>query len=235
MELFITAFTIGLVGSFHCIGMCGPIAFALPSKSKAAHHKILSGVVYNLGRIATYVLFGLLFGIVGQGISTAGSQQAVSIVLGVVFILSVLIPKSLLNKINPTSTLGFYISGVKKSLGKLLSSSSIPNLFLIGLLNGLLPCGLVYAAIGGSIATGNATDGAFFMASFGLGTLPMMFTAVMLSNFISINFRNRIRKLIPIFIIIMGSLFILRGLNLGIPYLSPKINVVQPFIQDCAE
>ena len=133
MELFITAFTIGLFGSFHCIGMCGPIAFALPSKSRAAHHKILSGVVYNTGRIATYVLFGLLFGVIGQGISTAGTQQAVSIILGVLFILSILIPKSTINKINPTSTLGFYISGVKNSLGKLLGSASIPNLVNISL------------------------------------------------------------------------------------------------------
>lgn len=235
MELFITAFTIGLVGSFHCIGMCGPIAFALPTKSSAAHHKIVSGVIYNLGRITTYVLFGLLFGVVGQGISTAGSQQAISIVLGVVFILAALIPKSVLNKIDPTSVIGFYISSVKNSLGKLLRSSSVSNLILIGLLNGLLPCGLVYAAIGGSIATGNAVDGALFMMAFGLGTLPMMFSATLLSNFISIKFRNRIKRVIPVFIILMGCLFILRGLNLGVPYLSPKINVVRPFIQDCAE
>jgi len=235
MELFITAFTIGLVGSFHCIGMCGPIAFALPTKSSAAHHKVISGIVYNVGRITTYVLFGLLFGVVGQGISTAGSQQTISIILGCVFILAVFIPKSVLNKIDPTSVIGFYLSSVKNSLGKLLKSSSISNLVLIGLLNGLLPCGLVYAAIGGSIATGSAVEGAFFMMAFGLGTLPMMFTAVLLSNFISVKFRNKIRKIIPIFIVLMGCLFILRGLNLGIPYLSPKINVVQPFIQDCAE
>jgi hypothetical protein len=104
---------------------------------------------------------------------------------------------------------------------------------LIGLLNGVLPCGLVYAAIGGSIATGKTIDGALYMFAFGLGTLPMMFTAVMLSNFITIGFRNKIKKLIPVFVIILGCLFILRGLNLNIPYLSPKINVVQPFIQDC--
>lgn len=235
MELFITAFTIGLVGSFHCIGMCGPIAFALPTKSSSSYHKVLSGVIYNSGRLTTYVLFGLLFGIVGQGISTASSQQIISIVLGVVFILAVLIPKSLLNKINPTGSIGFYISIVKSSLGKLLSSSSPLNLILIGLLNGLLPCGLVYVAIGGSIATGSVTQGALFMLAFGLGTLPMMFSAVLISNFISVGFRNRIRKIIPVFIVLMGCLFILRGLNLDVPYLSPKINVVQPFIQDCAE
>lgn len=233
MQLLITAFTIGLVGSFHCIGMCGPIAFALPVKSTSFYHRITSGLLYNSGRLTTYVLFGLLFGIIGQGISTAATQQTISISLGIILILAVLLPKSLVNKINPTSSIGFYISKVKNSLGKLLKSSSTPNLILIGLLNGLLPCGLVYAAIGGSIATGNVTDGVLFMLAFGLGTLPMMFSAVLLSNFISINFRNNIRKLIPVFVILLGLLFVLRGLNLDIPYLSPKIDVAQPFIQDC--
>jgi sulfite exporter TauE/SafE len=234
MELFITAFTIGLFGSFHCIGMCGPIAFALPVKSNSLFFRITSGILYNTGRLTTYVLFGLLFGSIGQGISTASTQQIISITLGIIFILSVVIPKSILNKINPTSNIGFFISKVKNSLGKLMTSSSTPNLLLIGLLNGLLPCGLVYAAIGGSIATGNITKGALFMLAFGLGTLPMMFSAVLLSNFISLNFRNKIRKIIPIFIILLGCLFIVRGLNLNIPYISPKINVERPFIQDCA-
>jgi uncharacterized protein len=233
MELYITAFTIGLVGSFHCIGMCGPIAFALPVKKNTPFYRVFSGTIYNIGRITTYILFGVLFGTLGQGISTASTQQGISIALGIVFILSVILPKSLINKINPTSTIGFYISKVKVGLSKLLSSSSTPNLLLIGLLNGLLPCGLVYAAIGGSIATGKTIDGALYMFAFGLGTLPMMFTAVLLSNFITIGFRNKIKKLIPVFVIILGCLFILRGLNLNIPFLSPKINVVQPFLQDC--
>jgi len=233
MELYLTAFTIGLIGSFHCIGMCGPIAFALPIKKNTPFYRILSGIIYNGGRISTYILFGVLFGTLGQGISTASTQQAISISLGVVFILSVVLSKSFINKINPTSNIGFFISKVKTGLSKLLSSSSTPNLILIGLLNGLLPCGLVYAAIGGSIATGNTLQGALYMLAFGLGTLPMMFTAVLISNFITIGFRNKIKKLIPIFVILLGCLFIVRGLNLNIPYLSPKINVVQPFIQDC--
>lgn len=233
MELYITAFTIGLVGSFHCIGMCGPIAFALPVKKNTPFYRVFSGTIYNIGRITTYILFGVLFGTLGQGISTASTQQGISIALGIVFILSVILPKSIINKINPTGTIGLYISKVKVGLSKLLSSSSTPNLLLIGLLNGLLPCGLVYAAIGGSIATGKTIDGALYMFAFGLGTLPMMFTAVLLSNFITIGFRNKIKKLIPVFVIILGSLFILRGLNLNIPFLSPKINVVQPFLQDC--
>ena len=233
MELLVTAFSIGLFGSFHCIGMCGPIAFALPVKSNSFIYRIISSIIYNSGRLTTYVLFGMLFGIFGQGISAAITQQTISIVLGVIFILAVILPKSIINKLNPAGRIGIFISGVRRSLGKLLKSSSPPNLFLIGLLNGLLPCGLVYVAVGGSIATGNVIDGAFFMLFFGLGTFPVMFSAVLLSNFISINFRNKIKRVIPVFVFILGCLFIIRGLNLNIPYLSPKINVVRPFIQDC--
>lgn len=233
MELYITAFSIGLLGSFHCIGMCGPVAFALPVKSTAIFHRILSAIFYNIGRISTYIILGLLFGVLGQGISTASTQQNISIILGIVFILSVLIPKSLLQKINPTHTIGSYVNSIKATLGKLFNSSSTPNLLLIGLLNGLLPCGLVYAGIGGALATGSFTKGALFMLFFGLGTLPMMFAAVMLSNFITTNFRNKIRKLIPVFLFLLGCLFILRGLNLNIPYISPKINIERPFVQNC--
>ncbi|NCP46547.1 MAG: sulfite exporter TauE/SafE family protein [Flavobacteriales bacterium] len=235
MELFITAFAIGLFGSFHCIAMCGPIAFALPVKNNTPFFRIISGVIYNIGRIATYVLFGILFGYLGQGISMATTQQVISIFIGIVFILSVLFPKSIINKINPTSNVGFFISKIKNNLGKLLHSTSTLNLLLIGLLNGLLPCGLVYAAIGGAIATGNVFQGALFMFFFGIGTLPMMFSAVLLSNFISINFRNKVKKIIPFFILLLGFLFILRGLNLNIPYLSPKINVERPFITNCVK
>ncbi len=234
MELFITAFAIGLFGSFHCIAMCGPIAFALPVKNNTPFFRLISGFIYNTGRIATYVLFGILFGSLGQGVSMAITQQVISIFIGIVFILSVIIPKAFINKIKPTNNLSFF-SKIKNNFGKLFHTSSTFNLFLIGLLNGLLPCGLVYAAIGGAIATGNVFQGALFMLFFGIGTLPMMFSAVLLSNFVTINFRNKIKKIIPFFILLLGLLFILRGLNLNIPYLSPKINVQRPFITNCVK
>ena len=181
MQLFITAFSLGLLGSFHCLGMCGPIAFTLPVKN----NRFLSAILYNSGRIITYSTFGLLFGVIGQGLKTATTQQFLSIAFGVLLIVGTLLPTRFLNQFKVSGYFVKAVSQLKFTLSKFIHQKGVLSLLVIGLLNGLLPCGLVYAAIGGSIATGNTTDGVLFMASFGSGTLPMMFTAIYFSNFIS--------------------------------------------------
>lgn len=229
MQLFITAFSLGLLGSFHCLGMCGPIAFTLPVKN----NRFLSALLYNSGRIITYSTFGLLFGVIGQGLKTATTQQFLSIAFGVLLIVGTLVPTRFLNQFKVSGYFVKAVSQLKFTLSKFIHQKGVLSLLVIGLLNGLLPCGLVYAAIGGSIATGNTSDGVLFMAAFGSGTLPMMFTAIYFSNFISVKFRNNVRKILPILLVIMGLQLIVRGLNLNIPYISPKINVEKPFIQEC--
>jgi len=92
----------------------------------------------------------------------------------------------------------------------------------IGFLNGFLPCGLVYIAVFGAIAAGNIAQGSLYMVLFGAGTIPLMTTAVYFSGFLKGNRKQKIQKLIPVFVVLMGTLFILRGLGLGIPYISPK-------------
>jgi sulfite exporter TauE/SafE len=233
MDDLITALMIGLVGSFHCIGMCGPIALALPIHGGNTLQKAIRATLYNGGRVVTYGIFGLLFGGIGYGLSTATSQQLVSIALGALFILSVIVPRSWSRAIDPASHAGRAISVLKSGLARMMGSNAMPNLFLIGLLNGLLPCGLVYAAIGGAIATGTSIDGAAFMVAFGLGTIPLMFSVSMLTSVISLRLRNRIRRMVPYFILLLGVLFILRGLNLGIPYISPKYNVEKQKMECC--
>ena len=93
MELW-TAFSIGLLGSLHCIGMCGPIAFALPLNRQNNFQASLGGLTYNLGRLLTYFLLGSLFGVLGFGFALAGAQQWISIVVGV-FMISTVIYSSL--------------------------------------------------------------------------------------------------------------------------------------------
>ncbi len=229
MQLFLTAFSLGLLGSFHCLGMCGPIAFTLPVKN----NRFLSALLYNSGRIITYSTFGLFFGVIGQGLKTATTQQFLSIAFGVLLIVGTLVPTRFLNQFKVSGYFVKAVSQLKFTLSKFIHQKGVLSLLVIGLLNGLLPCGLVYAAIGGSIATGNTSDGVLFMAAFGSGTLPMMFTAIYFSNFISVKFRNKVRKILPVLLVIMGLQLIVRGLNLNIPYISPKINVEKPFIQEC--
>ena len=217
-----SAFLLGLIGSFHCIGMCGPIAFVLPVDRNNSFKKILQTTLYHSGRLLTYSLLGLLFGLFGRGLFVAGFQQRLSILIGVIFILSVVIPTAWLNKFSITKPLYKAIGIVKRNLGLQLKKKSNGAIFLIGFFNGFLPCGLVYAALWGAISTATAPLGALYMFLFGLGTLPMMTLAIYLGNFLTATVRAKIQKAIPVFVIVMGLLFILRGLALGIPYISPS-------------
>ncbi len=224
----ITPLTIGLVGSLHCVGMCGPIAVSLPLMNHNQFTKIAGTVIYNLGRSITYGILGVFFGLLGQGIQLAGFQQWTSILLGVVMILGVLFPYLFKQKINLGNIFTGYAARLINKLRKLFSTRSYQSLLGIGLLNGLLPCGLVYVAIAGAINTNNVVSGAFFMILFGLGTIPLMALISLTGNLISIKLRSRMRKVVPFFIILLGVLFILRGLSLGIPYVSPKAEKLIP-------
>jgi sulfite exporter TauE/SafE len=217
-----TALVLGLAGSFHCIGMCGPIAFVLPVDRSSKSKLIFQTFLYHLGRLLSYSLIGLLFGFIGKGLYFAGFQQRLSVLMGVIMIAVVLIPISIFNKYNFSKPLYKIIGQVKQKLGSYLSKKSNKALFSIGFFNGFLPCGLVYMALIGSISTGNILQGSIYMLLFGMGTIPMMTGAILLGNFVNLSLRTKIQKLIPVFVVIIGLLFILRGLGLGIPYVSPS-------------
>jgi hypothetical protein len=227
--LYLTAFFTGLFGSFHCAGMCGPIAFALPGKDKSNADFYFGRFVYNSGRIFTYMLLGVILGAFGLGLKLAGIQQGLSISAGIIIILSILISWFKKGNIgfNP---LKMFSNNLFK---KLFAKASLGSLFLIGVLNGLLPCGFVYIALIGATATQDVYHGALFMIVFGLGTLPLMYGVSIIGQFLSSNLRNNISKLTPFLAILIGCLFILRGMNLGIPYVSPKINIDNKIDANC--
>lgn len=214
---------IGLFGSFHCIGMCGPIALALPVQQNNTTSLVLGRVLYNVGRAITYAAIGLVFGLIGQSLSLAGLQQSVSIFAGVLILLMVFLPSKYAQRIYLLKPAYQFTNFLKKKFGVLFRQKSVGTTFYIGLLNGFLPCGLVYIAVAGAIASGNFLDGAVYMFVFGMGTLPMMLAFSLAGNFIGINVRKYINKLIPTFMVILAFLFILRGMNLGIPYVSPQL------------
>lgn len=222
-----TALIFGLLGSFHCVGMCGPIAFLLPVDRSNNLKKTGQIFLYHFGRILAYSIIGLLFGLVGKSLSLFGLQQQLSIVIGFLMIVVVLIPVKTFNKYNFSKPLYKAISKVKSALGKELKKKSPDTFLTIGFLNGFLPCGLVYMAVFGAMASESAAQGSLYMAVFGLGTIPLMTTAIYLGNFLSGKVRQHIRKTIPVFVVLMGCLFVLRGMGLGIPYVSPKPMVEQ--------
>ena len=217
-----SAFILGLLGSFHCAGMCGPIAFVLPIDRSNSAKKLVQIGLYHIGRLLTYSFIGFIFGWIGKGLYLAGFQQRISILIGVLMIVMILIPVRIFNKYNFSKPLYSAVGKVKSGLGKLLKQKSNKALFSIGILNGFLPCGMVYMALVGAMAGGTSLDGAFYMALFGLGTIPLMTMAVYLGNFLSLNVRAKIQKAVPIFVVVIGLLFITRGLGLGTPYISPS-------------
>ncbi len=222
MELW-TAFLIGFAGSLHCIGMCGPIAIALPLGQTSRMRLVTGRVLYNVGRILTYSILGLGAGLIGQTVHVSGYQQVVSIVLGSLILLAVILP----------SKFGAYLTGaklharmfepLKRFWAKLFGRNSMKSLFVVGLLNGFLPCGLVYVALAGAVSTGAPLAGASYMAVFGIGTFPVMLAMSLVGRLLGAGFKTRLRRLIPVGAVILGLLFIMRGMSLGIPYVSPKI------------
>ena len=216
-----SAFILGLLGSFHCVGMCGPIAFMLPVDRSNTYKKITQISIYHFGRLLAYSIIGLVFGLIGKSLYIFGYQQQLSIIIGVLMILVVLIPQQTFNKYNFSKPVYRLISKVKYAVGSAMKKKTMDTFLTIGFLNGFLPCGLVYMALFAAIACGNAINGSLYMAIFGLGTIPLMTTAISFSQFLKGTARQRIQKAIPVFVILIGALFILRGLGLGIPYLSP--------------
>jgi len=204
------AFITGLISSLHCIGMCGPIALALPAKNTR------NAVLYNLGRVSTYALLGALFGLFGRGLYLAGFQQNLSVVLGVVIIAFIFLPKARLPFLEKLTV------RIRMWFTPFFKKQTSFSMFMIGVLNGLLPCGMVYIAIVGAIAMSGVLEGATYMALFGLGTLPMMLTISLSKKVIKPHMRLQINKFIPVLAFCVGVLFIARGMNLGIAYLSPK-------------
>jgi sulfite exporter TauE/SafE len=195
--------------------MCGPIALVVGGQNK---DRIWSStLLYNLGRIVTYALMGVAFGLIGKGINMAGMQKVMSIFLGVMLLVLAVASFSFESKLLKISFVNDLMSSVKVRLAQFLKKNSLNAYFSVGLLNGLLPCGLVYMAIAGALSTGSALSGLLYMAFFGLGTVPLMAASTVAGKFASMKVRNFINKLYPVFLIILGVLFLMRGFNFNLP------------------
>lgn len=220
--MVLTAFIFGLISSLHCIGMCGPIALMLPLDRNNPTKKAFQIVLYHTGRLTAYASIGFVFGLLGKGFFMAGMQQQLSIFIGVAMIFMVLVPEKKLANYNFSKPIFKILSKVKTKLGSQFKKKSPKAIFTIGLLNGFLPCGLVYVALFGAIAMQSASYGILYMILFGLGTIPLMSSVLYLNSFLTLSIRNKIQKAIPYAGVCIGILFILRGLGLGIPYISPS-------------
>jgi len=221
IALIISAIGLGFASGFHCIGMCGPIALSMGLTKNQKANFYIQNLTYQFGRILTYSFLGAVLGIIGQSFELAGFQKYLTVLVGILLIIMAIFSfggKDFAAKI-PFVSRG--LLKVKMKLGKILQRPDYKSRFATGILNGLLPCGMVYMALTASLAAGGIWQSSLFMFLFGLGTFPFMFAVVYLANFITTAFRVRILKVIPVMMIILGGLFVLRGLELGIPYVSP--------------
>ena len=214
-----TAFILGLVGSLHCAGMCGPLALAVPGAGGSPARFVLGRAAYNGGRIVTYCALGMIFGLFGKTLLLAGIQRWVSISLGVILIVGLFSSRKLALW-KPVTVL---VNSLKARMSGLLRQRSLVSVGALGLLNGLLPCGLVYVAAAGATATGHMLNGAIYMAAFGAGTLPMMLAIGLGGRLVPLTWRLKLRAAIPVSVFLLGTLLILRGMFLGIPYVSPDL------------
>ena len=223
--ILLSAFVLGLAGTAHCLGMCGPIALALPLDRSSKMNMLIGVLQYNFGRILVYAAFGALIGSIGMSFQLLGILQLLSVLSGIVIIVYAWQKYGLKKQASFNFTPKFVQTFLSKSMGKLLASTNPFKLLLLGGLNGLLPCGMVYTALVGSMIMGHPVQGATYMILFGLGTLPGLVLVAFSAQFVRSEFKLKLQKVVPYFLTIIGLLLILRGMNLDIPYLSPKLNL----------
>jgi len=227
MELW-TACLLGLIGSAHCAGMCGPLALALPATGGRFARFFTGRLLYNLGRLVTYAGLGAVFGLAGKTFSFAGLQRWVSIVAGFTVLAGLAAPRFFAG----AATAGA-VNRLKSLFITALRRRTLASLFALGLLNGLLPCGLVYVACAATTANDTVLRGIEYMVAFGLGTLPMMLAISLTGQKLQVAMRFKLQRLIPVGLAVVGALLLLRGMALGIPHLSPRLSTSAGAAQSC--
>lgn len=224
----LAAISIGFLGSLHCVGMCGPLLFAVNRGRKGWGGDIF----YHSGRLLIYSTFGAIAGAIGQTFDVMGGQQTFSLVVGSLVVLSVILIQA-----------GQTIRPVEQAIGRFairfsgwIHASGLSReqvRFLAGIANGLLPCGMVYLALAGAANTFTPWDGALFMLAFGAGTIPALVAVSWVNHVLPAGLAVKMRKLVPLTMLAMGLLLMARGLDLGIPYLSPKHHVEAGQLTHC--
>jgi hypothetical protein len=210
-----TAFLLGLIGSLHCAGMCGPLALALPVNRPVFLPFLAGRLLYNAGRIVTYAALGALFGLLGQSL----------------FLISLIVAPGLFFRAQPLK----FVNWIKTPFLKLMRHRGASALFGLGLLNGLLPCGLVYTACAAAISADSFRHSVEYMTAFGFGTIPLMLAITLLGQRLQFILRFKLQRLIPVSLALIGALLVLRGLALGIPHLSPILSVQADAVRQCCQ
>jgi len=223
------ALLMGFTGSLHCAGMCGPIVWVMPFQQYSGLKKIIAIGLYHLGRISVYAFLAFILHSF-RYLFDPKAQQYFSISLGCILLFAGIwsfIPG------HATALKLPWAGIVKRKLSHVIGKPGLGTIATAGVLNGLLPCGLVYMALSTTLTASSSLQAAAIMYIFGIGTLPMLVGITLLKNRLSFLRINHFRRLVPVIIFSFGCLFMLRGMNLGIPYLSPKVVIAGNEIKSC--
>lgn len=232
IAMLVPAFVLGLLGSAHCFAMCGPLHLAVGHGGPGPGAVVRTTVLLNAGRVVTYMTIGALFGLFGRGLGLAGLQQAVALALALFLLAAMLLP-TLAAKLHRPLIPTAWVARLRSAVARRLQQAGPSAVLLTGLLNGLLPCGMVYVAVAGALAQDGWVDGALFMAAFGIGTWPALFGARLAGISVGNRFRAQLSRWAPAGYAVMAALLLVRGLALDIPYLSPADVEVPMRIEAC--
>jgi sulfite exporter TauE/SafE len=212
------AFGLGFFGSWHCLGMCGPIALGVKPFAPNFISKLVSSLSYNMGRVVSYGILGLIFGLFGNVINIAGAQQWLSIIAGIFLIVLFIFSLDLEHYLYRFKAMKQGIALVQTKLTQIQSKTNSNQPIVIGVINGFLPCGMVYLALAGAVLQGTTLGGIQFMVLFGLGTIPAMFSLMSIEQFFKGKFNlNRLRNVLPVLQLFLGIYLIYRGLAIDFP------------------
>jgi len=213
MTALLTGIALGIGGSLHCAGMCGPLVLTLGRRQCGSRRdRVRHAALYQLGRVLTYVVLGFMTGLIGGALTARGFGRVIAVAAGILLILAAL------RSIRPVP-LG-RIPGIGASVGVRACGAAArwsrahpaAGPLATGAANGLLPCGLVYAAVAAAAAFGDIKDAALLMAGFAVGTLPALTAVSISASAIPPALRLRLRPLMPVVLALAGVMLLARGI-----------------------
>ncbi len=220
----------GLTGSLHCVGMCGPIMMFLPFHHFTGTRRVFAIGLYHFTRISVYACMAVVIFSFRDAFNPR-VQQYVSVGLGCILLIAGL--ASFFSFSRKLKIQLPWTEFVKKELSHFMGNPALSSIAISGMLNGLLPCGLVYMALSATLVLKAPFQAVFFMYCFGIGTLPALISIIIFKSRIAFFKNGYYKKFTPIIVFSFGCVFLLRGLNLGIPYLSPKVEVSHGQVHSC--
>lgn len=216
--MYFIALSLGFLGSLHCVGMCGPLALGASGKgTKRLVQSLISGIIYNAGKSVSYGIIGFAAGFAGNVILLAGIQKSISIISGILLIAIAVFAIQPDIWIEKFSVIKKWNALLNRHFHSAYQGSYPGRQLYLGMLNGLLPCGLVYIALAGAITLQHPLGSAGFMIMFGAGTMPALLMVILTGHGINLRFRQILQKIYPITATITGVYLIYRGVYSELP------------------